>query len=66
MQRTGQKALNEAHAYAAGWKQPINFPKTEWQGIHRQVVLPTLSLSLDRPTSPKESSRVQISWLIPG
>ena len=45
MQRTGQKTLNEAHAYAAGWKQPINFPKTEWQGIHRQVVLPTLSLS---------------------
>ena len=46
MQRTGQKALNEAQAYAVEWKQPINFPKTEWQWIHRRVVIPTLSLSI--------------------
>ena len=35
MQQTGQKALNEVQAYAAEWKQPINFSKTEWQWIHR-------------------------------
>ena len=48
MQQTGQKALNEVQAYAAEWKQPINFFKTEWQWIHRRVVIPTLSLTIDQ------------------
>ena len=46
MQRLGQVALNEVHKYAAKWKQPINVPKTEWQWIHRRVVIPTLSLTI--------------------
>ena len=46
MERIGQQALNEVQAYAVEWKQPINFPKTEWQWIHRRVVIPTLSLSI--------------------
>ena len=48
MQGTGQKALNEVQAYAAEWKQPINFSKTEWQWIHRRVVIQTLSLTIDQ------------------
>ena len=31
MERIGQQALNQVQAYAVQWKQPINFPKTEWQ-----------------------------------
>ena len=46
MQETGQKALNEVQAYSVEWKQPINFPKTDWQWMHRRVVIPTLSLSI--------------------
>ena len=46
MERIGQQALNQVQAYAVEWKQPINFPKTEWQWIHRRVVIPTLSLSI--------------------
>ena len=46
MQRLGQAALNEVHQYAATWKQPINVSKTEWQWIHRRVVIPTLSLTI--------------------
>ena len=46
MERIGQQALNQVQAYAIEWKQPINFPKTEWQWIHRRVVIPTLSLSI--------------------
>ena len=46
MERLGQQALNQVQAYAIEWKQPINFPKTEWQWIHRRVVIPTLSLSI--------------------
>ena len=38
--------MNEVQAYAVEWKQPINFPKTEWQWIHRRVVILTLSLSI--------------------
>ena len=46
MQRLGQAALNEVHHYAQKWKQPINVLKTEWQWIHRRVVIPTLTLSI--------------------
>ena len=46
MQRLGQAALNEVQQYAATWKQPINTSKTEWQWIHRRVVIPTLSLTI--------------------
>ena len=46
MQRLGQAALKEVHQYAAKWKQPINVTKTEWQWIHRRVVIPTLSLTI--------------------
>ena len=46
MQRLGQAALNEVDQYAATGKQPINASKTEWQWIHRRVVIPTLSLTI--------------------
>ena len=45
MERIGQQVLNQVQAYAIEWKQPINFPKTEWQWTHRRVFIPTLSLS---------------------
>ena len=47
MQDVGQKVLEQLHAYASEWKQPINFSKTEWQWIHRRVSIPPLSLTLD-------------------
>ena len=63
MEPIGQQALKQVQAYAFEWKQPVNFPKTEWQWIHRRLVIPTLSLSLDQSTSHKENSRVQILCL---
>lgn len=46
LQQLAQKALDQTHAYAVEWKQPMNFSKTEWQWIHRRVSLPALSLSI--------------------
>ena len=47
MQRFGEKALKQAQSYASEWKQLINFPKTEWQWIHRRVCPPSLDLIVD-------------------
>ena len=47
MQRLGEKVLKQVQSYAAEWKQPINFPKTEWQWIHRRVCPPSLDLVVD-------------------
>ena len=35
MQPLCEKVLKQVQAYAIEWKQPINFPKTVWQWIHR-------------------------------
>ena len=47
MQRLGEEVLKQVQSYAAEWKQPINFPKTEWQWIHRRVCPPSLDLVVD-------------------
>ena len=46
LQQLAQTALNQTHAYAIEWKQPMNFSKTEWQWTHLRVSLPVLSLSI--------------------
>ena len=48
MQSLGQSALNQLQTYAAIWKRPINPQKTEWQWIHRRVVIPSLSFTINR------------------
>ena len=48
MQSLGQFALNHLQTYVAVWKQPINSQKTEWQWIHRRVVIPSLSFTINR------------------
>ncbi|CAF2924307.1 unnamed protein product [Rotaria sp. Silwood2] len=48
MQHLGQQTLNELQTYANTWKQPINCEKTEWQWIHRRVVLPSLTLTINQ------------------
>ena len=58
MERIGQQALNQFQAYAAEWKQPINFSKTEWRWIHRRAVIPTLSLSLSIGQHPIQRTAV--------
>ena len=57
MERIGQQALKQVQAYAVGWKQPVNFPKTEWGWIHRRVVIPTLFLSLSRSVNIPSSEQ---------
>ena len=46
MEQIGQQASNQVQAYAVEWKQMINFPKTEWQWVHRRAFIPTLSISI--------------------
>jgi hypothetical protein len=48
MQHLGQSTLNQLQTYANTWKQPLNPTKTEWQWIHRRVVVPSLTLTINQ------------------
>jgi hypothetical protein len=48
MQYLAQRTLDQLQLYADTWKQPINPRKTEWQWIHRRVVLPSITLTINQ------------------
>ena len=60
MERIGQQALKQVQVDTVEWKQSINFFKSKWQWAQRRVFIPIISVSLDRPTSHPENSRVQM------
>ena len=62
IERMGQQTWNQVQAYDVEWKQLINFPKTE-AAMDTSTSSHSNTLSLDRSTSDKENSRVQIPWL---
>jgi len=55
MQYLAQRTLNQVQLYAATWKQPLNPRKSEYQWIHRRVVVPSLTLTINQQPITRSS-----------
>jgi hypothetical protein len=55
IQYLGQRTLNQIQLYAATWKQPLNPWKSEYQWVHRRVVVPSLTLTINQQPITRSS-----------